>query len=102
MYQFDDATAVSALPAPAAQGTPGFFTDGNPATNTPATLMRSDFMNMLMMEMLNVVTAAGLAPSKTTYNQMLTAIQQLSVSAVEQALTYKVPALVATTGASIA
>jgi len=102
MYQFDDATAVSALPAPAAQGTPGFFTDGNPATNTPATLMRSDFMNMLMMEMLNVVTAAGLAPSKTTYNQMLTAIQQLSVSAVEQALAYKVPALVATTGANIA
>jgi hypothetical protein len=59
-------------------------------------------MNMLMMELLNVVTAAGLVPSKTTYNQMLTAIQQLSVSAVEQALAYKVPALVATTGANIA
>jgi hypothetical protein len=102
MYQFDDPTAVSALPAPAAAGTPGYFTDGNPATNTPATLMRSDFMNMLMMELLNVVTAAGIAPSKTTYNQVLSAIQQLSVSAVEQALAYKVPALVATTGANIA
>lgn len=77
MYQYDDPTTVSAMPAPAAPGAPGYFTDGNAATGLPATILRSDFMNMLMEELLNVVMAAGEAPSKTTYNQVVTAIEKL-------------------------
>ncbi|NVI06345.1 hypothetical protein [Paraburkholderia youngii] len=60
MYQYDDPTVVSTLPTPAAAGTAGYFTDGNPASGAPATIMRSDFMNMIMMELLNVVQAGGL------------------------------------------
>ncbi len=77
MYQYDDATAVASLPVPAAPGIAGYFTDGNPVTAMPATILRSDYMNMVMMELLNIVTAAGIAPSKTTYNQVLLAIEEL-------------------------
>ena len=77
MYQYDDATAVAGLPAPAAPGAAGYFTDGNPGASLPATILRSDFMNMVMMELLNILTAAGVAPSKTTYNQVLLAIEAL-------------------------
>jgi hypothetical protein len=34
-------------------------------------------MNMLMLELLNVVEAGGETPSKTTYNQVLTAIKSI-------------------------
>lgn len=77
MYQYDDPTAASALPAPAAPGAPGYFTDGSPTNGVPATELRSDFMNMLMMELLNLVTAGGLTPSKTTYTQVRDAILKL-------------------------
>jgi len=77
MYQYDDPTVSASLPAPASAGTAGYFTDGDPVQGIPATELRSDFMNMVMMELLNVVDAAGLMPSKTTYNQVLAAIQSL-------------------------
>lgn len=77
MYQYDDPTVSATLPAPAAPATPGFFTDGNPSEGEAATILRSDFMNMLMMELLNIVDAGGETPSKTSYNQVLTAIQAL-------------------------
>jgi hypothetical protein len=77
MYQYDDPTAAATLPTPAAPGTAGYFTDGSPGSGIPATILRSDFNNMLMMELLNVVTAGGLTPSKTTYNQVLLAIKAL-------------------------
>lgn len=78
MYQYDDATAVAALPAPAAAGLAGYFTDGNPVAGQPATILRADFMNMLMMELINLVTTAGIAPSKIAYNQVLQAIQTIA------------------------
>jgi hypothetical protein len=77
MYQYDDPTVLPTLPTPAAPGTAGFFTDGNPGAALPATILRSDFMNMLMMELLNVVEASGQVPSKTTYNQLLTALTKM-------------------------
>ena len=81
MFLTDDSTAVSALPTPAAAGTPGYFSDGNPTTGTPATILRADFMNMLQGELNNVVVAGGLTPSKTTYNQVLTSINTLIANA---------------------
>jgi len=77
MYQYDSPTCAPVLPTPAAAGTPGYFTDGNPGGGVAATELRSDFMNMLMMELLNVVEAAGIAPSKTTYNQVLDALNAM-------------------------
>lgn len=82
MYQYDDPTAASSMPTPAAPGTAGFFTDGSPTGGVPATILRSDFMNMLMMELLNVVEAAGLTPSKTANNQILAAINELVLSGI--------------------
>lgn len=74
MFAIDDATAVAALPTPEAAGTPGYWTEGNPGTGVPATYVRASFLNMLQQELLNVVTGAGLTPSKTTYNQLLLAL----------------------------
>ncbi|MFM0022202.1 hypothetical protein [Paraburkholderia azotifigens] len=81
MFRIDDATAAGSLPAPEAAGTEGYFTEGNPATNTPATKVRGSWLNMIQEELRAIVVAAGLTPSKTTYNQVLTAIQKLTQGA---------------------
>ncbi|RDK01616.1 hypothetical protein [Paraburkholderia lacunae] len=77
MFQTDQATAATVLPTPAAAATQGYFTNGNPGTGVPATILDADFLNMTMMELVNIVTAAGLTLSKTTYNQVLLAIKRL-------------------------
>jgi hypothetical protein len=77
MYAIDVTSAASSLPTPAAPGTAGFFTDGNPLTATAATILPADFLNALMLELLNVVTAGGLTPSKTTNTQVRDAIKEL-------------------------
>lgn len=77
MFQYDDPTASATMQAPAAPGTPGFFTDGSPAGGVPPTVLRADFMNSVMMELLNIVAAAGITPNKTVNNQVLSAIQAL-------------------------
>jgi hypothetical protein len=77
MFQTDQATASSTLPTPAAAGTQGYFTNGNPASGIAATILDADFMNMVMMELVNVVSAGGLTPSKTTYTQVRDAVKQL-------------------------
>ena len=74
MYQIDVASVAPALPAPAAGGAPGFFTNGDVVGGEEATVLPADFMNMLMMELLNVVQAAGIAPSKSVYTQVRDAI----------------------------
>lgn len=73
MFRVDDPSAVPTLPTPSAAGTPGYFTEGVPGV-TPATLVRADFLNMVQDELMAIVTAAGLTPSKTTRNQVLTAL----------------------------
>ncbi|AIO44790.1 hypothetical protein DM44_4777 [Burkholderia cepacia] len=85
MFQTDQATAVSALPVPAAAGTPGYFTGGNPATGQAATILDADWLNMVQEELLNLLIAAGIAPSKTTYTQVRDAIR--SIQGTRQILT---------------
>jgi len=77
MYQIDNATAVVSQPAATAAGTSGFFTDGNPATSTPSTIVPAEWLNAVMMELANVVTGAGLTLSKPTYTQVRDAIKRL-------------------------
>jgi len=81
MYRIDDSTAATSLPAPEAAGTEGFFTEGNPVAGTPATNVRGSWLNMIQEEIRAVVVAAGLTPSKTTYNQLLAAIKIFAVGA---------------------
>jgi hypothetical protein len=82
MYQIDNSTAATTQPAATSAGTAGFFTDGNPATSTPATIVPAEWLNAVMMELSNVVTAAGLTLSKPTYNQVLAAIKRLGQSTI--------------------
>lgn len=84
MFRIDDPTAAAALPTPEAAGTEGYFTEGNPATSTPATNVRASFLNMLMEEVRNVVVAGALTPSKTTYNQLLNAIKAVAIAQFTQ------------------
>ncbi|RAS35869.1 hypothetical protein [Paraburkholderia bryophila] len=77
MYRIDDPTASTTLPTPEAALAEGYFTEGNPGTGTPATLERASWFNMIQEELRAIVVAAGLTPSKTTYNQVFLAIQAL-------------------------
>ncbi|WP_175725175.1 hypothetical protein [Burkholderia ambifaria] len=77
MYRIDDATAATSLPTPEAAGTEGYFTEGNPATGTPATKVRGSWLNMLQEELCAILAAAGIARSKTTYNQVNSALQKM-------------------------
>jgi len=77
MYQIDVASASPILPAPSAAGVAGFFTDGSVAGGVEATVVPADFLNAVMLEMLNVVTAGGLVPTKAATGQMVLAIQNL-------------------------
>ncbi len=85
MFLTDDPTAVSTLPTPGTPGTPGYFTDGNPGSGVPATILQADFMNMIMMELQNIILAASLTPSKTTFNQVLQALPAALASRPEMA-----------------
>lgn len=58
-------------------GTPQYATDGNPATNVPATLWPAYAFNALQDEIYNVIVAAGLTPNRNTWNQLLAAIESL-------------------------
>jgi hypothetical protein len=82
MFRIDDATAATSLPTPEAAGTEGYWTEGNPATGVPATLERASWFNMIQEELRAVVVAAGLTPSKTTYNQVLSAIKRICQNTV--------------------
>ncbi|KWT89365.1 MULTISPECIES: hypothetical protein [unclassified Variovorax] len=77
MFGIDDPTAVAVMPTPEAAGTVGFWTEGNPGLGQAATLMRASFFNGLQQELLNILSAGGVTPSKTTYNQLTTALTNL-------------------------
>lgn len=78
MYQIDVDTVATSQPASTSLGTVGYFTDGNASTGVSATVLPAEFMNALMLEILNTVTGAGLTASKTTYNQLYTAVKTIS------------------------
>lgn len=78
MRQIDVPSAAATLPSPSAPGTVGFFTDGNPVTGNEATIVPAEFLNMMMMELVNVVLAGGLTPSKTVFTQLRDAIANIA------------------------
>jgi len=77
LHRIDSSGAAVALPTPAAAGTPGYWTGGNPASGIPATILDQDWLNSVQEELLAILTAGGVTPSKTTRNQVLTALQAL-------------------------
>lgn len=77
MYQIDNATAATSQPASTPAGTAGFFTDGNPATNVPATIVPAEWLNSVMMELVNLVLAGGLTLQKNSFNQLVSAVKAI-------------------------
>ncbi|WP_433693199.1 hypothetical protein [Paraburkholderia phenoliruptrix] len=77
MFRIDDSTAATSLPVPEAAGSEGYFTEGSPTTGTPATNVRGSWLNMIQEELCAILAAAGIARSKTTYNQVNSALQKM-------------------------
>ncbi|MGR2678738.1 tail fiber protein [Chromobacterium haemolyticum] len=75
MFQIDNSTAATQLPTISNPGTPGFFTDGNPATGQAPTIVPAEWLNTVMMELCNAVIASGQTLTKGKLNQLALAIQ---------------------------
>ncbi|WP_208854829.1 phage tail protein [Chromobacterium haemolyticum] len=75
MFQIDNSTAATQLPTISNPGTPGFFTDGNPATGQAPTIVPAEWFNTVMMELCNAVSASGQTLTKGKLNQLALAIQ---------------------------
>src|SRR5437868_6638053 len=78
MFRIDSSGAVTSIPTPAAPGsTSGYFTGGNPALGQVATRLTADWFNAVQEELMAVLTAASVTPSKTNQAQLLAALQAL-------------------------
>ncbi|WP_281798898.1 glycine-rich domain-containing protein [Komagataeibacter rhaeticus] len=60
-----------------ATGTPGWATDGDPASSIPATDFPASHYNMTVAEMVQVILDAGLTLDRTNWGQLSAAIQKL-------------------------
>jgi hypothetical protein len=85
MYRIDDPSASTTLPTPEAALTEGYWTEGNPGSGIPATLERASWFNMVQEELRAIPVAAGIVPSKTVYNQILSALKSMFASVVGSA-----------------
>ncbi len=77
MQRIDVQSASPTLPAPVATGKPGFFTEGDALGGVAATIVSADFLNMIQEELISVVVAANISPSKADHSQLLAAIMAL-------------------------
>lgn len=80
MYWPDTQTGVDTEPArkPVASAVRKFFTEGG--LGQPPTVPGGDWFNQITNEMLNVLAAAGIDPSKTDDDQLLQAIDERIIS----------------------
>ena len=73
-----DATAAAGDPGvPTLTGTRGYFTGGTPGI-TAATRVRYWFLNMIMKELVGIVTAMGITPAPATATQVLQGIKRIA------------------------
>lgn len=77
MFRIDTPTAVGALPAPLAVGTPGYFNHAPAGSGFTPTVLTSDWANTIQEELAAVVEGAALALDKTNHAQLLAAITSL-------------------------
>lgn len=78
MQRVDTSTAAPTLPAQGAPGTPGYFTQGDPAAPVPATVPGQDWFNAVQEELIALILAAGLTPDKPTLTQVRDAVRILA------------------------
>lgn len=84
MFRIDDATAAAALPSMPAAGTPGYFTEGNPGTGVPATVVPDWWLNQIQEEIIHVLSQASVTPAKGTNTQLYQAVQALIDASVPE------------------
>lgn len=80
MYLIDNSTAAATQPASTAQGTAGWFTDGNAAGGIAATIVPAEWLNALQAELSNLVTETGQTLTKNKFTQVAQAIQSGKLS----------------------
>lgn len=80
MYRIDNSTAALAMPVIGAIGpnVDGFFTDGDPSTATPSTIVPADWLNSFQEELCRFVESAGVDLVKGDYEQLRLAIDYLA------------------------
>jgi hypothetical protein len=86
MYPIDNNTASTTLPVPKPVGVPGFFTAGT-VGGVAATIVEADWLNQVQQELLAILAAASITPSKTTSSQVIQAILWLIQNNTRQRLT---------------
>lgn len=74
MLRTDVATNTAVMPDIPALGTPGYFTDGDPGSGTPATRPGAFWFNMIQEEIMAVLTEGGITPDKEELTQLRDAI----------------------------
>lgn len=77
MYRIDNASAAGSLPTPAAAGTGGYWTNGNPGLGLAPTIIDADWLNTVQEELIHIVSVGGGTPTKGTNTQVLTALSAL-------------------------
>ena len=77
MFQIDNPSASPTLPPATSAGTPGYFTDGSPSAGVDPTILPAEFLNIVMLELINIVSISGIAPSKASNTQVAQAIRRL-------------------------
>lgn len=78
MHRPDHATAAGAMPAIAAPGTPGWYTEGNPGGAVAATVVTDDWLNDLMLQFVHLIEErAGLTMTKGRKEDTADAIEKL-------------------------
>ena len=77
MHQIDGPRSVPTMPLPREASDPGFFSPGIPEAGQKATVVTYDFMNALMMEIINPILQAGLTLDKNDNTQLYQAIVQI-------------------------
>lgn len=85
MYRIDNATSAQTLPSPTSPGPHpnSYFTKGNPALNTQATIVDDEWLNMVQEEIANAITGGGVGAAggaadlnKGNRQQLLGAMRQ--------------------------
>lgn len=80
MYRVNNATAVPALPAPSAGGpNPNrFYTDGDPTSGVPATIVEAEHLNMIQEELSRAIEDDGTVLDNGDNTQLRALVRKIS------------------------
>lgn len=77
----------------------GLWTEGDPVGGVPATIVSDDWMNDTQENLIAILTAAGIAPIKGDYTQLVSAIRSVSGGTLNKKRSAR--AALATAGSSL-